>query len=149
MELNKLQRHILPAAEAGTEYIENKIDGVTCYVTIGETTDNRATEGKIIKAGTTATRRILSSGKPPYNKVEYRTPGTYTITFAVGVTSAKATVAAGGGDGMVAVRIMVSGGTGGRGNLIVGVKSVTSSTPYSVIVGSRRNRRCWWERSFW
>lgn len=51
------------AAEAGTEYIENKIDGVTCYVTIGETTDNRATEGKIIKAGTTATRRILSSGK--------------------------------------------------------------------------------------
>lgn len=135
MELNKTAKAYSTAAEAGTEYIENKIDGVTCYVTIGETTDNRATEGKIIKAGTTATRRILSSGKPPYNKVEYRTPGTYTITFAVGVTSAKqlllleAAVEVGGA-------YNGTGGTGGRGNLIVGVKSVTSSTPYSVIVGA-------------
>lgn len=127
------------AAEAGTEYIENKIDGVTCYVPIGDTTDNRATEGKIIKAGTTATRRILSSGKPPYNKVEYRTPGIYTVTIPPGAYTAKLTLAGGGGGGGgYAVNDYAangSGGSGGAGNLYVGVVSVIPGT-YQVQVGA-------------
>lgn len=53
-------------------------------------------------------RSILNSGKPPYNKIEYRTPGTYIITFAAGVTSAKSTVAGGNSASI--------GGTGGTGN---------------------------------
>lgn len=35
----------------------------------------------------------------PYNKNEYRTPGTYTFTVPAGVTSLKITVAGAGGGG--------------------------------------------------
>lgn len=120
-------------AEAGEHWVNVKIDGVPAYVAIGDIADSRATSGRVKGSGGDS-YAILNSGKPPYNKVEYRTPGTYTITFAAGVTSAKATVAGGGGGGGGG-SYGGAGGTGGSGNLIVGVKSVTSSTPYSVIVG--------------
>lgn len=121
-------------AEVGEHWVNAKIDGVPAYVAIGDIADSRATSGRVKGSGGDS-YAILNSGKPPYNKVEYRTPGTYTITFAAGVTSAKATVAGGGGGGGGG-SYNGTGGTGGSGNLIVGVKSVTSSTPYSVIVGA-------------
>lgn len=107
-------------AEAGTDYIENKIDGVTAYVAIGDTADSRATIGLIKENSTAVDRTILSSGKPPYNKVEYRTPGTYTVTFPAGVTTAKITLAGGGGGGGGSnySASMSTGGNGGSGALI-------------------------------
>lgn len=80
-------------AEAGSDYIPTQADGVAGYVAIGSTTDSRATLGRIKKSSAAAELAVLSTGKPPYNKVEYRTPGTYTITFPPGTTTAKVTVA--------------------------------------------------------
>lgn len=107
-------------AEVGAEYIENKIDGVTCYVAIGDTTDSRATVGLVKKSSTAAERVILNSGNLPYNKVEYRTPGTYTVTFPAGVTTAKITLAGGGGGGGGSnySAPISTGGNGGSGALI-------------------------------
>lgn len=94
-------------AEAGAEYVTNKIDGVTCYVAIGDTTDNRATVGRVKKSSIAAERAILSTGKPPYNKIEYRTPGTYTVTIPPGTPRVKYELAGAGGGG--------GRGTGGGG----------------------------------
>lgn len=85
--------------EAGTEYIENKIDNINCYIAVGNTVDSRATKGSIIEAGTTATKAIMSSGKPPYKKIEYRTPGTYTFTVPNTVFTMIIHSAGGGGGG--------------------------------------------------
>lgn len=82
--------------EAGTEYIPNKIDDINCYIPIGATTDSRMTIGRVTKNGSKA---ILNSGKPPYNKIEWRTPGTYTFTVPAGVTTLAVTVAGAGGGG--------------------------------------------------
>ena len=78
--------------EAGTEYID-------CYIAVGNTVDSRATKGSIIEAGTTATKAIMSSGKPPYKKIEYRTPGTYTFTVPNNVFTMIIHSAGGGGGG--------------------------------------------------
>lgn len=86
-------------AEAGVEYIENKIDGINCYIPVGNTVDSRATKGSIIKAGTIATKAIMESGKPPYNKIEYKTPGTYTFTVPNNVFTMIVHSAGGGGGG--------------------------------------------------
>lgn len=83
-------------AEAGTEYIPNKIDDINCYIPIGATTDSRMTIGRVTKNGSKA---ILNSGKPPYNKIEWRTPDTYTFTVPAGVTTLAVTVAGAGGGG--------------------------------------------------
>lgn len=130
-------------AEVGTDYIENKIDGVTAYVAIGDTADSRATIGLIKKSSTAVDRTILSSGKPPYNKVEYRTPGTYTVTFPAGVTTARITLAGAGGGGGAGKReaednkdSYYKGGNGGRGELVTKTISVTEGQTVSVIVGA-------------
>lgn len=119
-------------AEAGNDYLTNKVDGISGYVAIGSTNDNRATVGRITKNGTKA---VLSTGKPPYNKLTYTTPGTYIVTFPAGVTTAKITVAgAGGGGGGGGVG--ATGGTGGRGGLITQSINVASGQAGSVIVGA-------------
>lgn len=121
-------------AEAGTEYITNKIDDLNCYIAVGNTLDNRATKGSIIKVGTTATKCILSSGRLPYNKVEYRTPGTYTVTFPPGITTAKITSAGAGGGGGGGAGFSL-GGTGGQGALVTESIAVTSGNTLQVVVG--------------
>lgn len=120
--------------EVGEHWVNAKIDGVLAYVAIGDTADSRATSGRVKGSGGDS-YAILNSGKVPYNKVEYRTPGTYTITFAAGVTSAKATVAGGGGGGGGG-GLLFRGGAGGRGNLIVNTQAVISAKPYSIHVGA-------------
>lgn len=126
--------------ETGTDYIEDKIDGVTAYVAIGDTADSRATIGLIKERSTAVDRAILSSGKLPYNKVEYRTPGTYTFTSPA--TTLKVTIAgAGGGGGAGKVESgdnsdsYYTGGAGGRGGLVTKTVSVTEGQTVSVIVG--------------
>lgn len=125
-------------AEAGAEYIPNKIDGVNCYVATGDTTDSRATVGRVKKSSTAAERAILNSGKPPYNKIEWRTPGTYTFTFPAGVSTARITTGAAGGGGGGASTVSATGatgGNGGRGGLVTKTVSVGYLSTHQVIVG--------------
>lgn len=89
-------------AEAGTEYIENKIDGVICYVAIGDTTDNRATVGRVKKSSIAAERAILSTGKVPYTEISWTTPGVYTWTAPGGVYRALVATCGGGAGCLVA-----------------------------------------------
>lgn len=87
-------------AEAGAEYITNKIDGVTAYVPIGATNDSRATMGRVKKPNG-AEKAILTMGKPPYTEKSWTTAGTYTFTVPAGVTRIRVAVC-GGGSGSVA-----------------------------------------------
>lgn len=123
-------------AEAGTAHIYAKIDGVNAYIAIGETSDSRATKGRVLIDG--ATKAIMNSGKPPYNKVEYTTPGSFTFTVPVGVTVIKVTVAGAGGGGASGDRYLdgVYGGYGGTGEGITQNINVTANDTCSITVGA-------------
>lgn len=123
--------------EVGGEYVTVTASNTKAYAKLGGTSDAFCTQARVKKG--TNTYAILSQIKPPYNKIEYRTPGTYTVTFPVGVTTAKLTLAGGGGGGggyaVNAYAANGSGGSGGAGNLYVGVVSVIPGT-YQVQVGA-------------
>lgn len=114
-------------AEAGTEYIENKLDGVSCYIATGDITDIRATVGRIKKSSTAAESAILSTGKPPYAEKSWTTPGKYTFTVPAGVARIRIALCGGGGgsgwgttggDGNNSAfgeLLVATGGGGGRG----------------------------------
>ena len=137
-------------AEVGAEYIENKIDGVTCYVAIGDTTNSRATVGLVKKSSTSVDQAILDSGKPPYNKIEYRTPGTYTITIPAGATAIQGEIAGAGGGGAgnnwVNDAPMELGGNGGSGKLITQKIAVTPLSTLTIIVGAGGAGGSYWGR---
>ena len=82
-------------AEAGSSYITNVIDGVTCYIPIGSTSDAQATMGRVLKGGTTYA--IKSQAKPAYTEKSWTTAGTYTFTVPAGVTRIRVAVCGGGG----------------------------------------------------
>lgn len=69
-----------------------------------------------------------------YTKLEYRTPGTYTINIPAGVPRAKAQIAGGGGGGGGGT-YGSAGGRGGNGELLEQTINVTA-TNYSAVVGS-------------
>lgn len=119
--------------EVGGEYVTVTASNTKAYAKLGGTSDAFCTQARVKKG--TNTYAILSQATPPYNKIEYRTPGTYTVTFPVGVTTAKSTVAGAGGGGGGASGAY-SGGAGGRGNLIVNTQAVISAKPYSIHVGA-------------
>lgn len=126
--------------EVGGEYVTVTASNTKAYAKLGGTSDAFCTQGRVKKG--TNTYAILSQAKPPYNKIEYRTPGTYTVTFPAGVTTAKITVAgAGGGGGGGNVRYDDSGesyyrgGTGGQGALVTKSIAVTSGNTLQVVVG--------------
>ena len=137
-------------AEVGAEYIENKIDGVTCYVAIGDTTNSRATVGLVKKSSTSVDQAILDSGKLPYNKIEYRTPETYAITIPAGVTAIQAEIAGAGGGGAgnnwVNDAPMELGGNGGSGELITQKIAVTPLSTLTIIVGAGGAGGSYWGR---
>lgn len=85
--------------EAGSSYIPSKIDGVACYIPIGSTSDVMATNGRVIKGGTTYA--IKSQSKPAYTEVKYTEAGTYTWTAPAGVTRVRVAVCGGGGGASV------------------------------------------------
>lgn len=128
-------------AEAGNNYSYIKVDGVQAHIPLGAENDGRATMGRV-KEHTGNQFAILSSGKPPYHKDSYTTPGTYTWTCPVGVMTARVTVAGGGGGG-IAVRwkpnistgARYTGGTGGVGALNTTTLSVTPYHAYTITVG--------------
>ena len=92
--------------EAGSSYIPSKIDGVACYIPIGSPSDAMATNGRVIKGGTTYA--IKSQSKPAYTEVKYTKAGTYTFTVPQGVTRVRVAVCGGGG-GQATVTIGHSG----------------------------------------
>ena len=101
----------------------------------GGTSDAFCTQGRVKKG--TNTYAILSQAKPPYNKIEYRTPGTYTVTFPAGVTRARGTVAGAGGGGGGAVSVLgTKGGNGGTGALITKNIIVTPLSTLLITVGT-------------
>lgn len=69
-----------------------------------------------------------------YTKLEYRTPGTYTINIPAGVPRAKTQIAGGGGGGGGGM-YNGTGGNGGNGELLKQTIKVTA-TNYSVVVGA-------------
>lgn len=69
-----------------------------------------------------------------YTKLEYRTPGTYTINIPAGVPRAKTQIAGGGGGGGGGM-YNGTGGSGGNGELLEQTINVTA-TNYSAVVGS-------------
>lgn len=127
-------------AEAGDDYSYIKVDGVQAYLPLGSENDSRATIGRV-KEHTGSQFAILTSGKPPYHKDSYTTPGTYTWTCPAGVTTARVTVAGGGGGG-IAVHWKVNiagaryaGGKGGAGALNTTTLSVDPYHAYTITVG--------------
>lgn len=120
-------------AESGPKYAHLQVDGVHTYIPLGAETDSRATLGRI-KEHTGSQFAILSSGKPPYHKDPYTSPGTYTWTCPYGVTTARVTVAGGGSGGYEAVFGIKS--AGGSGALITSTVSVSPNSTYTIVVGA-------------
>ena len=121
--------------EAGDTYSYIKVDGVQAYIPLGAENDSRATMGRV-KEHTGSQFAILTSGKPPYHKDSYTNAGTYTWTCPVGVTTARVTVAGGGGGGLeIPGRVSNAFWRGGRGALNTQTIDVTPHVTYSVVVG--------------
>lgn len=112
------------ASETGDNYVRGKVDGVACYIPIGATDDAMATNGRVIKGGTTYA--IKSQAKPPYAEVSYTNAGTYTFTVPNNVTRLRVAVCGGGGGGCVVAFASASSYTAGAGgNSSVGSISAT------------------------
>jgi hypothetical protein len=135
--------------EAGSAYICANVNGTNGYIAIGATSHAKATVGRVTKSGTTYA--ILTASTVPYTKKTYTTAGTYTFTIPAGITKVKLTIAGGGGGGGYNVTYSYYysgcktsgtryateyGGTGGRGGLATGTKSVTSNATYTITVGA-------------
>lgn len=120
-------------AEVGEHWVNAKIDGVPAYVAIGDIADSRATSGRVKGSGGD-TYAILSSGKLPYNKVEFTGPGVHTIIIPAGCSTIKLTLAGGGGGGGGSPSRDYRGGNGGRGGLNTFTLPVTPGT-YPCTVG--------------
>ena len=110
--------------ETGGEYITNIIDGVTCYIPVGNESDGRATKARILKSG--ATKAIFNTGKPVYTEKSWTTAGTYTWTVPAGVTRIRVACCGGGAGGVgyyhfnySKIQTSGSGGTSSFGDLIL------------------------------
>lgn len=126
-------------AEVMSAYSYIIVDGVQAYIPLGAENDSRATMGRV-KEHQGSQWAILTSGKPPYHKDSYTSPGTYTWTCPAGVTKAKVTCAGGGGGGL-AVRSRpkfdwkTAYASGGTGELTTSIIDVTPRTSYAIVVG--------------
>lgn len=124
------------SAEAGTSYVRAKVDNVEAYIPLVDASDSRASKVHI------GSKRIATTGKPPYNKIEYKTPNTYTFTVPSGVTTLKVEVAGAGGGGGGGGRksqggttYSGNGGKGGNGALINTTINVVANAILTIIVG--------------
>ena len=138
--------------EVGHHFSRIIVDGVLAYITLGDENDSRATIGRV-KEHTGVEFAILSSGKPPYHKDSYTSPGTYTWTCPFGVTKAKVTCAGGGGGGL-AVRTKYptadwrsAYASGGTGELTTSIIDVTPTTSYAIVVGKGGDSWVFYNRS--
>ena len=121
-------------AEAGDAYSYIKVDGVQAYVPLGAENDSRATMGRVLEH-TGNNFAILASGKPPYHKDSYTSPGTYTWVCPVGVTRVRLTIKGAQGEKTYA-GVAGSYYDGGSGELKSNIYfGVTPYTSYNIVVG--------------
>lgn len=123
--------------EAGSEYIINKIDGITCYVAIGSVDDERATMARLTKNGTKA---ILKSGKPPYSEQSYTTPGTHTFTVPKYINRIKYAICGAGSGAMGRGQYEAWAGGGGSSS-INDIVATGGSDGYLDIDGTFRQQK--------
>lgn len=93
--------------------------------------------GRVQKNGTTYA--LATSGKPPYKKIEWTTPGTYTFTVPQGVTKIRVTMSGGGGSGggyLTSVMKRGGGGGGAGGYIKNYVMNVDSNSTIAIVVGA-------------
>lgn len=127
--------------EVGNAYVHLIVDGAHVYMPLGGTTDSRATIGRVKETSGTQFA-ILSSGKPPYHKDSYTSPGTYTWACPAGVTKARVTIAGGGGGGIAVKWVYGESGhrqgtaIGGRGANNTSIIGVVPNHTYIVVVGA-------------
>ena len=85
-----------------------------------------ASSGRIQNAG--VTYNIKTQAKPPYNKVEYRTPGTFTFNVPNNVTTLQISVAGAGGGSINVHSIISPVYNGGNGELVQQILTVSVKT---------------------
>lgn len=94
--------------------------------------------GRVQKNGTTYA--LATSGKPPYVKKEWITPGTYTFTVPQGITTLRCNIVGGGGGGGGGISIYVTAKSGYGGNSGEYVKnhlmSVLPNATITIVVGT-------------
>lgn len=126
-------------AEVGGAYSYILVDGVGCFISLGDKNRSDATRA-MVRSSSRYEFAILTSGTPPYGKSEYRNAGTYTWTAPAGVTKVRVTVAGGGGGGAYSVyfynpKLHVNH-NGGKGASVTQTVSVTPKNTYTISVGS-------------
>lgn len=120
--------------EVGSNYVTLKDGSNLMYAKLGATSDALASPLNIKKGSTTY--KVLKSAVPPYAKVTYTTPGTFTFTAPQGITKVKVTVAgAGGGNGQTGAGSTYKAGAGGQGALVIKTITVETGTTYTIKVG--------------
>lgn len=112
--------------EAGQNNLKLTVDDISAFVVLGEDLVN-ASSGRIQNAG--VTYNIKTQAKPPYNKVEYRTPGTFTFTVPTGITTLRIEVAGAGGGGLNALdRVKANGGNGDLKTITINMSAKNTLT---------------------
>lgn len=116
--------------EVGSNYVTLKDGSNLMYAKLGATSDALASPLNVKKGSTTY--KVLTNAVPPYAKVTYTTPGTFTFTVPVGVTKLRVEVAGGGGPGGENNDVVLKGGNGA---LIKQTLVVLGGSVYSLTVG--------------
>ena len=120
--------------EAGTSHISMKVDNVAVYVPIVPVGDDRASRGRIKNSG--ATQAIATTGKTPYGKMEYREPGTFTLTVPAGIEELKAQIAGAGAGCFIDEEFSSSICKGGNGDLQNIILATQANETISIVVGA-------------
>ena len=132
-------------AEAGTENLPFKVDGVNAYVAITDIGAGTATSGRILRNSTT---QAIAKNSVSYNKVDYLNPGVATFTVPELVYVLKLEVAAGGGGGGHGAYVQSHqtggngggpaspGGAGGSGGLEKRLVAVQPNSVHQINVGA-------------
>lgn len=118
--------------EAGQNNLKLTVDDISAFVVLGEDLVN-ASSGRIQNAGVTYNIKIQA--KPPYNKVEYRTPGTFTFNVPNNVTTLQISVAGAGGGGLKVSSISANGGNGDLQSATINLAGYGKSTTITITVG--------------
>lgn len=113
--------------ESGQNNLKLTVDDVSAFVALGGGEDLvNASSGRIKKNG--VTYNIKTQSKPPYNKVEYRTPGTFTFTVPANITTLRIEVAGAGGGSFNSNPTMNWVYNGGNGELVQQILTVSVKT---------------------
>ena len=122
------------AEEAGIAHISLKVDNAAAYVPVVLETDERASGGMVKSSG--ATQAIATTGKTPYGKMEYREPGTFTLTIPAGIEELKVQIAGAGAGCFIDEEFSSSICKGGNGDLQNIILTIQANETISIVVGA-------------